>query len=333
MRKIHIDKILQNQVTDFCKTAFTGHEGTRYETPIIRLKKLRDKIQPRKHKQYREYVTKIINEYNDILKANPTEMGSLITAFNAILPYHLLLEKIPNKKKSFWESVVYAMRYEELRDNEFRKHLLGSSIKACVYCNSNLAITFQTNYYNKEENKRVKEYKAKLELDHFHPKSKYPFLCTSFYNLYPVCGNCNRAKSYNPVKFELYTTSKELDVFSFWIDDTSIIKYWTNKKREDIKVYFQTINGDIELHKDHNKTFDIQGIYDTQSDIVEELLHKAEVYNNSYNSTLVNNFKTLFPDRALVNRLVIGNYDKPEDIHKRPMAKFTQDIAKQLGLV
>jgi len=34
-----------------------------------------------------------------------------------------------------------------------------------------------------------------------------------------------------------------------------------------------------------------------------------------------------------VNRFILGTYDKPEDIHKRPLAKLTQDVAKQLGII
>jgi hypothetical protein len=69
-------------------------------------------------------------------------------------------------------------------------------------------------------------------------------------------------------------------------------------------------------------------------DIAEELVHKRMAYNKAYRFYLENDYKSkLFPDQAIINRLLIGNYDKPEDIHKRPMAKFTQDIAKQLGLI
>jgi hypothetical protein len=31
--------------------------------------------------------------------------------------------------------------------------------------------------------------------------------------------------------------------------------------------------------------------------------------------------------------MIIGNYIDKEDIHKRPLAKFTQDIAREAGLI
>lgn len=35
------------------------------------------------------------------------------------------------------------------------------------------------------------------KLDHFYPKSLYPFFALSLYNLIPVCGTCNLVKSDN----------------------------------------------------------------------------------------------------------------------------------------
>jgi len=37
--------------------------------------------------------------------------------------------------------------------------------------------------------------------------------------------------------------------------------------------------------------------------------------------------------KALINRLLIENYEKPSEIHKRPLAKFSKDIARQLHLI
>jgi hypothetical protein len=35
----------------------------------------------------------------------------------------------------------------------------------------------------------------------------------------------------------------------------------------------------------------------------------------------------------LSNRLIVGNYARESEIHIRPLAKFKQDIAKQIGLI
>ena len=67
--------------------------------------------------------------------------------------------------------------------------------------------------------------------------------------------------------------------------------------------------------------------------MVEELIIKARIYNAPYKKVLIDAFPKLFTNASLSNRILIGNYTEPENIHKRPMAKFTQDIAKQLKLI
>lgn len=334
MRRILIDKKLKDDVKEFCDNLFVKERNVNFKKPLENLHKLSSDLKSAKNKKFGQYVAKIITEYKDILKADPTKMVTLISEFSRLNSSGLLEQKVQNKKMKFYEAIVEAMHYEDLRDKEYLSYLKNAGLKSCIYCNSQLAVVIDFTYYDKKTKRKINKRSAKLELDHFYPKSKYPFLSTSFYNLYPVCGNCNRSKSSNPVSFELYTTDpKKIEVFNFWIDDESIIKYWISLEHKDLIVKFEQINGDIELLENHNKTFGIQGIYDTQNDLAEELVHKAKAYSEAYKKNLVETFKDLFPDKTLINRLLIGNYDKAEDMYKRPMAKYTQDVAKQLKLI
>ena len=331
MRKIYIDTNLKDTAQKYPQKLFSTRE-TGFTQPTTRLLELYKKI-PKSKINYREYVQKIITEYPGILSATPNRMRELINDFEDFKVD--VNKKIPNKKQEFYKSIVYAMRYDDLRKVESIPYLKNSGIRTCVYCNSQFALVVENRYYDPKKHKKVKSRKALLELDHFHPKSKSPFLCTSFFNLYPVCSNCNKAKGNKKIGFELYTENQNevLNTFNFWIDDDSIVKYKTSKKCNDLKITFETINGDIDLRRIHNETFCIEGIYNTQKDLVEEILIKSEIYTNAYKRSLVNSFKTVIYDETMINRLILGNYDKDEDIHKRPLAKFTQDIAKQLGLV
>lgn len=64
---------------------------------------------------------------------------------------------------------------------------LGFDSSTCPYCNENrLSIVDATPPIKKADLK-----KALLDVDHFKPKSKYPFLALSFYNLLPSCHVCN----------------------------------------------------------------------------------------------------------------------------------------------
>lgn len=336
MRRILIDYDLENRAETYSKNLFSD-KRIDFKTPLNNLNKLKDDLRGNKDRRNIQYIQKIIDNYSNILKASPSEMEEFIKQFSVIARGGLLDSTLnPDATLKFHELIVTAMRYDELRNSEFRQFVSSSGIKTCVYCNSQLAIISEISFYDKKQKKRKPKISAKFELDHYHSKSQHPFLCTSFYNLYPVCGNCNRAKSKLDIKFELYTDDPaKLDVFNFWIDDKTIIDYWLDKKTDlsKLKIHFQSIEGDDDLLEEYNKIFGIQGIYDTQNDVAEELLHKAKFYTNAYKKSLLKNFHDLFPDKNILEKLIIGNYTNSSETFKRPMAKYTQDLAKQLGLI
>ena len=164
------------------------------------------------------------------------------------------------------------------------------------------------------------------------PKSEYPCFSISFFNLLPVCGPCNGKKSANAVDFKVYSDDfKDLksSPFQFQLKKKSIVSYRVNGVQDKLEIEFLD-----PLDKGFNKSFDIKGIYDTQKDLAEELVLKSLIYNENYLRSLQKSFKKLYPDKIpMVERLLVGNYTKTKDIHKRPMSKFTQDIAKQLKLI
>lgn len=333
MRRIKVTQELVDSVKTFNDELFVNTRRSGFQLPVDRLRQFYNTIKPRKHKNYRLYVEKIINEYDDIINANPERMIALIQEFNAIVPSSHLSKYVGSKKFSFHEKVVEAMRYEDLRDKEFPEHLLNSDLRTCVYCNAQSTLTIEPLYYNKKRKKKRKKILAKLQLDHFYPKSKYPFLCTSYFNLYPTCANCNLAKGKENAKFELYTLGDDLDPFLFWIDDNSILDYWTNLDLKNLKIYLDSFDGDIDLLHNHNDLFQVQKIYDAQKDIGEELVWKYKANPVAYRTLLNRTFHKIFPDPEVIDRMIIGNYSKPEETHKRPMAKYTQDIARQLNVI
>ena len=196
-------------------------------------------------------------------------------------------------------------------------------IKSCVYCNSQLALTVR----------KVNGIKcAKFQVDHYYSKSEFPVFSISFYNLYPVCGPCNNSKSSNKVKFNLYSDSYndfKTSKFKFEIDKKSILKYRVNGIDSELLIKFHE-----PTNANFKRTFAIEGIYETQKDIAEELVLKSMIYNKSYTDSLRIGLEKLYKDKApMLERLLVGNYTEENDIHKRPMAKFTQDLAKQLKLI
>lgn len=326
MRKIKIDDSLLYLSSNYANTLFDNR--TFEKKPLFSIGELILKysvdIRPSySHRKKVKYLELLKRKYRLILGATPKMMELLIDEFNVILHSDCIEEK-------FSKEIVGALRYSDVRDVEMLQIIKGLGINSCIYCNAQLA----TVIIFKEKKGNIHDRKGILELDHYYPKSKYPFLATSFFNLLPSCANCNKSKGKEKVEFYLYTDSNELECFEFELDKLSIYKYWRNRERENIKIGFKALNGKDELKNNHEDYFKITEIYETQKDIVEELLHKRIVYTKLYQEHLKDQYNSrLFPDYAMMNRLMIGNYDKPEEIHKRPMAKFTQDIAKQLGLI
>lgn len=72
--------------------------------------------------------------------------------------------------------------------------------------------------------------------------------------------------------------------------------------------------------------------YTDLKSLIVALRHAIAHFNNEvYQKSLEKNYKGLFPsDTDTIERVLWGNYMKDSDIHKRPMAKFMQDIRKQL---
>lgn len=340
MRQIHSSQELKQKVIAFNEILFEDRRSD-FEMPSSKLKMLEKKIASRPHLYAptggnpHKYVQKIRRNYQRILSADPVEIVGFIEQFNKLL-------HVDQISKEFWEAVVEAMRYEALRDREFLKILNSLKIKTCVYCHSQLTLTVEKKVASQDNLDEgiiagdIIEWKGLLELDHKYPKSEYPFLCTSFYNLYPVCGSCNKAKSDKASDFSLYHTGPQLTLFKFALSDTSVINYWANKNLANIELIFKHINPGEENEKAveaYDKMFSISKIYDTQKDIIEELIHKQQVYTKEYNNTLLNNFNDLFPDQGMLTRLIIGTYENENDVFKRPMSKFIQDISRDINLI
>jgi len=320
MKRILICKKHVDLSEDYAKNLFSKRRNN-FTRPLDRLNDLERELQILNKVDYADYVRKIIEKYSIINVIRPENFDDFHNAhFN--FPSIVLNDNSLGGRQKFHELIVKAMRYADAR-TDFLPYVQKLGIKTCVYCNAQLAVTVKKN---------GSIFKGMYDLDHFYPKSKYPYLCTSFFNLQPVCACCNRSKSDNKAKFSLYTINhKEISPFNFQLDKKSLIKYNLNNNCEELKIIFDS--SDIGLKDDHEKHFHISKLYETQKDLAEEIIWKTRIYNESYQTILRKISDKLPFKHSDLNRLIIGNYDRIEDIHKRPMSKFVQDIAQQLKLI
>ena len=124
-----------------------------------------------------------------------------------------------------------------------------------------------------------------FELDHFFPKSDYPYLSHSIFNLIPVCGVCNRRKSNGDVSlsnhYHPYDEKKNLNQdISFRYEDISLIKMHLYDITN-LKVLLNENIGACQVSiKNHKVKFAFDKIIETNSDETDELAQKYYMYYN-----------------------------------------------------
>lgn len=305
------------------------------EINIIKIKEKITSLINRRTSRNGEYITeekiylnKLNEKLEEIIYAHPEKLEEYKIEFDEFS----FNQKNEKEWKSFKDSVITALGYTTLRTNLYPIYFSKIGIKSCVYCNSQLAITTKPN---------KKEYGlAKFQVDHYLAKSYYPCFSISFYNLYPTCAPCNLVKGNKEILFKLYSKDNTEDIkseFNFTLEPGCKTKYLLSGNINDIKIIFHEPQISQQTNSKSNifsikEILDIEGIYNTQKDIVEELIHKAKIYNDSYKSSLIKQFPSLYSN-SLYGRLLIGTYSDSKDIHKRPLAKFIQDIARDLELI
>lgn len=329
MRRIFINKSIIELSKDYVNKLFEGRRikglPTDFRLPLNNLRDFEIYLRANGYINFADYVLKIIEKYNIINYIRPQYFKLLHRRYFNNLTEADLQTKISYRGNNmeFYKHIVNEMRYDAVRDKEFLPYVKKLGIKTCIYCNTQFAITT-------ENDNGVLA--GKYELDHFLPKSKYPFLCISFFNLQPSCAHCNKSKNDREALFGLYTQDyKELSPFVFRVYPKSIVKYMLSQNCEDLDIAFDCI--DPLLKNDHESKFHITELYSTQKDVIEEIIWKAKIYNDSYKKSLLESFSKLFPRTTNFNRLILGNYDQVNHCHKRPLSKLMQDIAKQLDLL
>lgn len=289
-------------------------------------------ISPSTPQQYANYVDEILMGYNDgsLLKWQPTIFCGDITHKDTLVRHQIancamMIDGV--NKGSLSNRLVDAMHYKDVRDRIVPPVYRELELKACVYCNANYTISDSDGegYY---------------DLDHWKPKSCYPFLCISFFNLQPSCPSCNRRKSASDTPFfGLWddTGSRNLDVLKFKLDERSLVNYLVFLEKEYLKVGVVAAApwdaAQVAIRDNTEQRLHIEARYAEHNDFTEEIVWKSKIYNASMIQSLRDSsFSALIPKQIDLKRFILGTYTDPNEIHKRPLTKLAIDLAKQLGM-
>ena len=136
----------------------------------------------------------------ELLVMNVVAMRKLVREVDAILPrgkFHLVRSKKKKTELAFKKvnkQLAKIFDYEEFADKKADwdlaslAKLLFKQLKICPYCNADPVY-----YYELREKvgKKTQIRFVKSAFDHYFPRSRYPFLGISLYNLIPACTRCN----------------------------------------------------------------------------------------------------------------------------------------------
>jgi len=192
--------------------------------------------------------------------------------------------------------------------------------RSCTYCNR----TYTTTMRSCKGKKLMRP-----QFDHWFPKSKYPLLAISFYNLIPSCNTCNSSVK-GDIVLELqnhihpYLNSNQNEDFVF--------NYIYSKRLDKYKVYIANKNLDSKTF-DTIKTLKIDDMYNAHIEELKDLIKIKQLYSDTY----IQKIKAFFPKVIIsddeIFRLLFGTELNNIDFHKRPLSKFKSDILKELGII
>ena len=324
MRRIFIDDRVRGIAKSF-KIFLEKGLGSKYKSPKKLLGELANN--PLLSLKQQQYVKLIINEWDNLIVMEPP-FDNTIKKFETLFPADKISTEQfgidPKSPKFLYKEIVGAMRYDYVQEKVYPKIINQLGIKTCVYCNAQYAFSYDNG----------KDSFQNYEIDHWMPKSKYPYLCTSFFNLQPSCPKCNKSKSSKDdiLPFCLYThNGNKLNPFDFSILHVSYAQYLATHDRDMLRIIFSSKEQGLKDNMD--ALFHISTQYQAHKEMVEELIWKEQIYNGTILDIYKDNFKQLGFKQTDFNRFILSNYDKGEDILKRPFAKMVQDIAKQLGII
>lgn len=195
------------------------------------------------------------------------------------------------------------------------------NIKTCTYCNR-----IYTNTMKKANDRRL----MRPQFDHWFPKSKFPLLALSFYNLIPSCAVCNSSAKSDTI-FSLNThlhpyIDKDITSrFSFSYD------HFKGQNKFKVKAKFNNY-GDRKAYKTITD-LNLKSMYNAHISELKDLIQTKKAYSESY----LKNMKRAYPKAKLTDqeiyRLAFGTELNENDFSDRPFSKFNKDILLELGII
>lgn len=272
-----------------------------------------DKIQEKIQGMSNSYLkTKLLGlDWYKILIGDIRDIRKLIKD-NNLLVINTIYKKNNLKFKEYKD--IFENLYEDQLSSkeELKKQFfnLFKDLNVCPYCNRNFINPIYKNHSLGGDNK-----KQSPDIEHFFPKSIYPFLSLSISNLLPSCAFCNKIKHnvdtykhncLSPYEIKNNDFRFEFNLKSEKIKEVKIITKNPNCKNSEI-LHLETLYNEI-----HGKYI---------NDIFDDVLK----YPKSYKESL-KKFETSEADYKRIFR----NYFSTKDFNKHPLSKMTKELISEI---
>ncbi len=250
----------------------------------------------------------------------------LIGDFKTMKNYLSILDNNNSKLIHQDDSIIKSEdfnKYQKCFEDLYKSQLSGSkkfkqsffkvfvNMNVCPYCNRNFI-----NPIYKEERLGQDNSKQAPDIEHFFPKSIYPFLALSISNLLPSCAFCNKVKS-------------DVDTLENCISPYEI-------KEDDFKFQFDPIDvtrKTIKLQSSSNnsKILHLENLYaEVHNKFVDEVYLESRKYPLE-NRRFLNRFFSLPLDsQEKLYKRKFCNYYLEDDFNKQPLSKMTKDLFTQI---
>jgi len=228
--------------------------------------------------------------------------------------------------EKFFENISDIFNYDFLGEKKnYTSYTLTRNlgIRTCVYCNRIYTLTqTREGYTGENDGGRL----MNPQLDHYFPKSKYPLLQVSFFNLIPSCDICNsRVKKAFEFDINVHSHPYQKQIPELFFSYRP--RYMPGDKNYHV-FFVSDENQENKKAKLTAEAMQTDRIYEAHQYELVDLIKLKKAYSNKYLESLQHFFpETDFED---VYRLIIGTEMLPKNYHKRPFSKFKADILKEL---
>ena len=271
-----------------------------------------------------DYENKEIDKIIKIMKKKNKKNKSIL---------EIRFEKL-NISEEYLPNQLFCYKKLQTGNKDWNRHKLLSliGIEICPYC--------QRNYISSYEENNNK--KTTADLDHFYPKSLYPFLALSLYNFIPSCQICNsRFKGNKDVCDSIYPYEEGFDELGVKFKTSKeVISEILGERYSDfyIKIDYENLKNkeDGEKVKNSIENLGLDRVYKkSHNQYIQNLLYNIGKYPENYLENCIEMFESNVDKKKQLEEyfkdIVKEPYRKRIE-NGEPLAKLTKDILEEFNI-